>query len=97
MHPVGSLMFTSIKRKLILMLMKYLSKGDVSSIKILQADDPINHRDNLRGFLHSHPMMQSRLNIPSGHVVVDEKDWKKARFDHLLRENSQRIFWSTEI
>ncbi len=31
------------------------------------------------GFLHRHPGMEFKKNLPEGHVIVDEKDWKSAR------------------
>jgi len=31
------------------------------------------------GFLHRHPGMEFKKNLPEGHVIVDEKDWKIAR------------------
>lgn len=39
--------------------------------------------DILLGFLHRHPKMEHDLNIPSGHVIVDEEDWKRARMDDI--------------
>ncbi len=31
------------------------------------------------GFLHRHPDMEARRNVPDGHVIVDKEDWEKVR------------------
>lgn len=29
-------------------------------------------------FLHNHPQMEKRFNLPKDHVIVDRKEWKDA-------------------
>lgn len=34
--------------------------------------------EDITGFLHSHPMTESRLGLDSEHVIVDKADWAYA-------------------
>lgn len=42
------------------------------------------------GFLHRHPNMELKVNLPAGHVIVDEKDWKIVRQNNGYDKQTER-------
>jgi len=43
------------------------------------SDNRTTIQDDMRGFLHRHPIMEMDLALDSNHAIVDMQDWKQAR------------------
>ena len=52
-------------------------------------------QDDMRGFLHRHPMTEMKLALDSNHCIVDMEDWKVARKQangvHIRTEPASQI------
>ncbi len=46
--------------------------------------------------IHTHPIMEKKLNVPAGHVIVDEVEFQKAwevmrRMENVAKKTANRV------